>query len=166
MHWIQAKCIILNLVFYNTLSLTTWRTLCMGRLEQCHWAIFHAPHRQMLGQAVKGKKKKYSGTKITRRRIKPTRLFVVSSIWAQKFCTETINMKSTWWKIKFPSCVSFLCLKASVYCFFEPCPTLVSPLAPERFSLFALRLTDSGLIPERGSKSNAVMSKHNPEADS
>ncbi len=64
------------------------------------------------------KEKKYSATKITRRHIKPTRLFVVSCIRAQKFCTEIINMKSTWWKIKFPSCVSFfVCLKASVHCF-------------------------------------------------
>lgn len=87
-------------------------------------------------------KKKYSGTKITRRHIKPTRLFVVSCIRAQKFCTEIINMKSTWWKIKFPSCVSFFVFESFGPLLFEPCPTLFSPLTPDLplkpFSVFAL----------------------------
>jgi len=51
---------------------------------------------------------------------------------------------------------------------FEPCPTLISPLTPDfsvqQFSVFVPLQIQA--LPERGNKSNAVMSEHNPEADS
>lgn len=101
------------------------------------------------------KEKKYSGTKITRRHIKPTRLFVVSCIRAQKFCTEIINMKSTWWKIKFPLCVSFLCLKALVHCFLNR----VQPFSLHSTPLHSRPSTETVLsvctLTDSGNKSNA-----------
>lgn len=112
---IFLKYAILNQVSYS-LSLTMWRTLCIGCLEQCHWAIFHAPHRQMLGQAVKRKEKNTEEPKLQEGTL---RFFCGKLHSVQRFCSEINNVKRTWWKWskEFPSCVSFLCLKASAHCF-------------------------------------------------